>query len=168
MSECATCGAAIDVEKTPGLCPACLILGVLQPLGTVTNAETTFITPADLDDDQFGPYYPVRRIGEGGMGVVYLAEQTHPVRRQVALKVVKLGMDTKQVIARFETERQTLALMDHPAIARVYDAGTSRRGRPYFVMEFVDGIPITDYCDEHRLRIKERLELFIQVCVAVQ
>src|SRR5689334_980436 len=98
-----------------------------------------------------GPYQLLERIGEGGMGTVYMAEQTHPVRRRVALKVIKAGMDTRQVIARFEAERQALALMDHPNIARVLDAGATDAGRPYFVMELVQGLPITRYCDEARL-----------------
>ncbi|MFO0887852.1 MAG: serine/threonine-protein kinase [Isosphaeraceae bacterium] len=115
-----------------------------------------------------GPYILREPIGEGGMGVVYVAEQDEPVRRRVALKVIKPGMDTKQVIARFDMERQTLALMDHPNIARVLDAGSTESGRPYFVMELVRGQPITDYCDEARLSIPERLELFVLVCRAVQ
>jgi serine/threonine protein kinase/Flp pilus assembly protein TadD len=115
-----------------------------------------------------GLYKLLEQIGEGGMGIVYMAEQTHPVRRQVALKIIKPGMDTKQVIARFEVERQALALMDHPGIARVLDAGTTDSGRPYFVMELVRGVPITDYCDGEKLSIRERLELFVQVCQAVQ
>ena len=102
------------------------------------------------------------------MGVVYMAEQTQPVRRRVALKIIKPGMDTKQVIARFEAERQALALMDHPNIARVLDVGTTGLGRPYFVMELVQGVPITDYCDRERLPISERLALFVPVCHAVQ
>ena len=115
-----------------------------------------------------GPYKLMEQIGEGGMGVVYVAEQTQPVRRKVALKVIKPGMDSNQVIARFEAERQALAMMDHPNIARVLDAGTAPSGRPYFVMELVRGIPITDYCDRERLSIRERLELFVLVCRAVQ
>ena len=110
----------------------------------------------------------MEQIGEGGMGVVYVAEQTQPVRRKVALKIIKPGMDTKQVIARFEAERQALAMMDHPNIARVHDAGATESGRPYFVMELVRGIPITDYCDREQLSIPERLELFVLVCRAVQ
>jgi eukaryotic-like serine/threonine-protein kinase len=115
-----------------------------------------------------GPYKLLEQIGEGGMGIVYMAEQTQPVRREVALKIIKPGMDTKQVIARFEAERQALAMMDHPNIAKVHDAGATESGRPYFVMELVRGIPITDYCDRERLSIPERLELFVQVCRAVQ
>ncbi len=115
-----------------------------------------------------GRYELLQRIGEGGFGVVFRAEQREPVSRQVALKIIKLGMDTRQVVARFEQERQALALMDHPNIARVFDGGATESGRPYFVMEFVDGVPITEYCDTHRLSLRERLELFIPVCQAVQ
>jgi WD40 repeat protein/serine/threonine protein kinase/tetratricopeptide (TPR) repeat protein len=115
-----------------------------------------------------GPYKLMEQIGEGGMGVVYVAEQARPVRRRVALKIIKPGMDTKQVVARFEAERQALAMMDHPNIARVLDGGATESGRPYFVMDLVRGIPITDYCDHGRLSIPERLELFVQVCRAVQ
>jgi serine/threonine protein kinase len=115
-----------------------------------------------------GPYKLLQQIGEGGMGVVYMAEQLEPVRRKVALKIIKPGMDTRQVIARFEAERQALAMMDHPNIAKVHDAGATESGRPFFVMELVRGIPITEYCDQHRLPIRERLGLFKQVCQAVQ
>jgi WD40 repeat protein/serine/threonine protein kinase len=115
-----------------------------------------------------GAYRLLQRIGEGGMGVVYMAEQTQPVRRRVALKIIKPGMDSHQVIARFEAERQALALMDHQNIARVLDAGTTESGRPYFVMELVNGVPITRYCDENKLTPRERLELFVPVCQAVQ
>jgi serine/threonine protein kinase len=113
-------------------------------------------------------YKLLRVLGEGGMGIVYLAEQEEPVKRQVALKVIKPGMDSKRVITRFEAEKQALALMQHPHIAGVYDAGLTLTGRPYFVMEYVKGIPITDYCDHHKFTIKERLRLFIEVCHAVQ
>jgi serine/threonine protein kinase len=115
-----------------------------------------------------GPYKLLEQIGEGGFGVVFMAEQQQPLRRKVALKVVKPGMDSKQVIARFEAERQALALMDHPNIAHVLDAGTTDTGRPYFVMELVKGIPITQFCDQSRLTTQERLRLFISVCGAVQ
>jgi serine/threonine protein kinase/tetratricopeptide (TPR) repeat protein len=115
-----------------------------------------------------GPYKLLSILGEGGMGTVYLAEQAQPVRRRVALKIIKLGMDTRSVIARFEAERQALAMMDHPNVAKVFDAGTTEAGRPYFVMEHVAGIPITEHCDRHRLSTPERLELFDQVCQAVQ
>ena len=102
------------------------------------------------------------------MGVVYMAEQDEPVRRKVALKIIKPGMDTDQVVARFEAERQALAMMDHPNIARVLDAGTTDTGRPYFVMELVKGVPITEYCDDNQLTPRERLELFVPVCQAIQ
>jgi WD40 repeat protein/serine/threonine protein kinase len=115
-----------------------------------------------------GPYRLMEQVGEGGMGVVFVAEQHYPVRRKVALKVIKPGMDTKEVVARFEAERQALALMDHPHIARVLDAGVTDRGRPFFVMELVRGIPITDYCDRAHMGVRERLGLFVQVCQAVQ
>ena len=131
---------------------------------------------ADLDPPIFltppgtviGRYKLLEPIGEGGYGTVFMAEQTSPVQRTVALKIIKAGMDTRQVIARFEAERQALALMDHPNIAKVFDAGVTESGRPYFVMELVKGIPITKYCDEHKLPLRARLELFIQVCQAVQ
>jgi len=115
-----------------------------------------------------GPYRLLQKIGEGGMGIVYMAEQEKPVRRTIALKIIKPGMDTDQVIARFEAERQALALMDHQNIARVLDVGTTDAGRPYFVMELVKGVPITEYCDQNRLSPKERLELFARVCQAIQ
>jgi WD40 repeat protein/serine/threonine protein kinase len=118
--------------------------------------------------ERIGPYRILSVCGEGGMGTVYVAEQEHPIRRRVALKVIKLGMDTEEVIARFEAERQALAMMDHPSIAKVFDAGATEDGRPYFAMELVQGEPITTYCDRHRLGIQERLALFVQVCHAVQ
>ncbi len=118
--------------------------------------------------DRVGRYEILEQLGEGGFAVVYLAQQSEPVRRRVALKILKPGMDTKEVLARFEAERQALAMMDHPHIAKVFDAGATEQGRPYFAMEYVDGTPITDYCDEYRLSIKDRLMLFIQLCEAVQ
>jgi serine/threonine protein kinase len=117
---------------------------------------------------QVGRYKLLQVLGEGGMGIVYLAEQHQPIRRQVALKVIKPGMDSKQVLARFETEQQALARMEHPHIARVYDAGMAPSGRPYFVMEHVKGLPITEHCDKHKLTVEERLQLFLHVCEAVQ
>jgi TPR repeat protein/serine/threonine protein kinase len=126
------------------------------------------IAPTEKPGDRIGRYKLLEQIGEGGCGVVYVAEQQEPVRRRVALKVIKLGMDTKQVIARFDAERQALAIMDHPNIAKVLDAGATGTGRPYFVMELVRGSKITDYCDQHQLSPRARLELFIQVCRAVQ
>jgi non-specific serine/threonine protein kinase/serine/threonine-protein kinase len=115
-----------------------------------------------------GPYRLLEIIGQGGMGEVWLAEQKQPVRRRVALKLIKAGMDTREVVTRFESERQALALMDHPAIAKVFDAGSTPQGRPYFVMEYVAGMPITDYCDKHKLTTRDRLALFIHVCEGVQ
>src|SRR5262245_36675520 len=115
-----------------------------------------------------GPYRLMEPLGEGGFGVVFLAEQQVPVRRKVALKVLKAGMDSRQVVARFEAERQALALMDHPNIARVFDGGVAPSGRPYFVMELVKGVPITDFCDQNQLTPSQRLELFVDVCAAVQ
>src|SRR5580693_4956831 len=115
-----------------------------------------------------GRYHLLQKIGEGGMGEVWLAEQKEPVRRRVAIKLIKAGMDTREVVARFESERQALALMDHPSIAKVFDAGSTPQGAPYFVMEYVAGTPITDYCDNHRLNTRDRLELFMHVCEGVQ
>ena len=117
---------------------------------------------------RIGPYKLLQQIGEGGMGVVYMAEQTEPVKRRVALKIIKPGMDTRQVVARFEAERQALAMMDHPCIARVLDGGQTESGRPYFVMELVHGLAVTDYCDQRRLTPRERLKLFVPICQAVQ
>ena len=131
-------------------------------------SPTTSIPLSEKTGDRIGPYKLLQQIGEGGCGVVYMAEQDQPIRRRVALKIVKLGMDTKQVIARFEAERQALALMDHPNIAKVHDAGATATGRPYFVMELVRGLKITDYCDEKKLSTQQRLELFTTVCQAVQ
>ncbi len=130
--------------------------------------ETDPLRRDEAIGSQIGPYRLLRCLGEGGCGVVYLAEQEKPVRRRVALKIIKLGMDTKSVIARFEAEQQALALMDHPNIARVIDAGATDKGRPYFVMELVHGVKFTTYCDEHNLSLTERLYLFIQVCHAIQ
>ena len=126
------------------------------------------VIPAEKLGDRIGRYKLLQQIGEGGCGVVYMAEQEEPVRRRVALKVIKLGMDTKSVIGRFEAERQALALMDHPNIAKVLEAGATDTGRPYFVMELVRGTKITDYCDQNNLSTRERLDLFMQVCRAVQ
>src|SRR5262245_48332259 len=138
--------------------------------------------PAEKPGDKIGRYKIREKIGEGGCGVVYVADQEEPVRRQVALKIIKLGMDTQQVIARFEAERQALAMMDHPNIAKVFDGGVTGStesqisnpkphipgGRPYFVMELVQGARISDYCAQHNLTTERRLQLFIQVCQAVQ
>ena len=130
-------------------------------VGSISLSEATAGTV-------IGPYHLLQKIGEGGMGEIWLAEQKQPVRRRVAIKLIKAGMDTREVVTRFESERQALALMDHPAIAKVFDAGSTPQGRPYFVMEYVTGIPITDYCDKHKLSMRQRLELFVAVCDGVQ
>jgi non-specific serine/threonine protein kinase/serine/threonine-protein kinase len=140
-----------------------------HPTGPSENLETTRgEEPLTETPRQIGPYRLLEKLGEGGMGEVWLAEQTEPVQRRVALKVIKQGMDTKQVVARFEAERQALAMMDHPAVAKVFDAGATPEGRPYFAMEHVHGVPITEFCDRHKLSNRERLELFMQVCEGVQ
>jgi serine/threonine protein kinase len=140
------------------------------PLPALENdaAEAGLESVDERIGTQIGPYKLLQKLGEGGCGVVYMAEQEKPVRRRVALKVIKLGMDTKNVIARFEAERQALALMDHPNIARVLDAGATETGRPYFVMELVRGVRITEYCDQNNFDTRQRLGLFIQVCHALQ
>ncbi len=136
--------------------------------GQAPAGEATIDLPgSDRPGTQIGAYKLLQEIGEGGMGVVYMAEQVHPVKRRVALKLIKPGMDSRQVIARFEAERQALAMMDHPNIAKVLDAGTTETGRPYFVMELIKGTPLTRYCDEHHLTLDDRLELFVVVCNAV-
>jgi serine/threonine protein kinase/tetratricopeptide (TPR) repeat protein len=170
MSNCPQCGQELGSGDPAGLCPKCLIQGAFdssvgadasgtEPIGTATAAST---------DDDFGRYHIVRPLGEGGMGTVYLAQQLEPIHRRVALKVVKLGMDTAQVLARFNNERQALAMMDYPNIAQIFDAGATTNGRPYFVMEYIDGAPITQYCDRKRMTTGERLALFLGVCRAVQ
>ena len=142
--------------------------------GNFLEPSAATLQPAAEQDIQerpgtlIGPYKLLQQIGEGGMGVVFLAEQSQPVQRRVALKIIKPGMDTRQVIARFAAEQQALALMDHPNIARVFDAGATESGRPYFVMELVKGVPITEYCDQQHLTPQQRLELFIPVCHALQ
>jgi serine/threonine protein kinase len=134
------------------------------PEATASFGDTNLHQPGMM----VGPYKLLPQIGEGGMGTVYMAEQTQPVQRRVALKIIKAGMDSRQIIARFEAERQALALMDHPNIAKVFDGGVCAVGRPYFAMELVKGKPITSYCDEHHLTRQERLGLFVHVCRAVQ
>ena len=137
-------------------------------LATGSGPASAAASAGEGPGTRLGPYLLLELLGEGGFGAVFLAEQQQPVARRVALKIVKLGMDTRQVVARFEQERQALAVLDHPNIARVLDAGATATGRPYFVMDLVQGIPITDYCDQHRLAIDDRLALFVQVCQAVQ
>ena len=143
-------------------------LGRFLQNGGAGNAATIDPPIAEQLDTHIGPYKLVEEIGEGGMGSVFMALQKEPIRRKVALKVIKPGMDSRQVVSRFEAERQALAMMDHPNIARVIDGGATESGRPYFVMELVKGIPITDYCDRYRLTTDERLELFGDVCRAIQ
>ncbi|HZW88128.1 MAG TPA: serine/threonine-protein kinase, partial [Myxococcaceae bacterium] len=126
------------------------------------------LPPGAQEGQQIGPYQLVHRVGAGGMGEVWEARQLRPLQRRVALKLIKAGMDTRQVVARFESERQALALMDHPTIARVLDGGSTAEGRPFFVMEYVDGVSITAFCDERRLPTEERLALFVRVCEGVQ
>jgi eukaryotic-like serine/threonine-protein kinase len=133
-----------------------------------SHPTASMIGQTDALGARIDRYRLLSPLGEGGCGIVYLAEQEQPVRRRVALKVIKPGMDTKQVIARFEAERQALALLDHPHIAHVLDAGTTAEGRPYFVMEYVKGIAIVNHCDRHRSTIQERLQLFLSVCEAIQ
>jgi len=143
-----------------------------ESLAEAGSEKTQVLSDSDIPLEgagaMIGRYKLLEEIGEGGFGVVYMAEQVAPVQRQVALKIVKAGMDTREVVARFEAERQALALMDHPSIARVFDGGVTQAGRPYFVMELVRGIPITEFCDQRSLSTAERLKLFIQVCHAVQ
>jgi len=168
--RCASCGLVLDPPGPGGLCPVCLLkMGLEASVGTAGPGMETVapVTPGAVPG-VIGPYHLLQVIGEGGMGLVYLAEQREPLVRRVALKLIKPGMDTREVLARFEAERQALAVMDHPNIARVLDAGLGPGDRPYFVMEYVAGIPITDYCDRHRLRNAERLQIFLQVCSALQ
>jgi serine/threonine protein kinase len=144
-------------------------LGTISPPGPAANLGATVDDPTREGPGRLiGPYKLLEQIGEGGFGVVFLADQTQPVRRKVALKVLKPGMDTRQVVARFEAERQALALMDHPNIAKVFDGGATPSGRPYFVMELVRGVAVTEFCDRNHQTPRERLELFVSVCQAVQ
>ena len=171
--RCPNCSAELAEDLREALCPQCLMKLALSE-GDREESETSSTTtlPSLQKDwenpEQIGPYRILQTLGEGGMGIVYLAEQREPIRRRVALKVIKLGMDTKEVIARFESERQALALMNHPNIAKVLDAGSTESGRPYFVMDYVSGTPITEYCDDHRLDTKARLRLFLPVCKAIE
>src|SRR5947207_2100256 len=171
QKKCEECGAELPANAPQGLCPRCL-LKLQLPNGPDPAAEAQTISMALPLDEKPGTmierYKLLEKIGEGGFGVVYVAEQREPVKRKVALKIIKLGMDTRQVVARFEAERQALALMDHPNIAKVLDAGATETGRPYFVMELVRGIKLTDYCDQNHLATRDRLDLFIKVCQAIQ
>ena len=160
---CPQCGARLAAGLPAKLCLRCLLSFGLKS----ATSEEPASSPADLDDE-FKHFSIIEKIGEGGCGIVYRALQRTPIRREVAIKVIKLGLDTRTVIARFEAEQQALALMDHPGIARVFEAGATAKGRPYFVMELIRGERITDYCDRQRLTITQRLELFTEVCQAVQ
>ncbi len=179
---CPQCGTILSPDALEGLCPKCVGRAAFdmpsahpstpEPRLADLSAEglageMARLKPEEIGD-QIGPYKLMEQIGQGGFGTVWVADQEKPVRRRVALKIIKLGMDTKEVIARFEQERQALAMMDHPHIAKVLDAGATQWGRPYFVMELVRGIKITDYCDQANLPTADRLALFIQVCHAVQ
>jgi hypothetical protein len=167
--RCSRCEAPLSGAEVKGLCPLCLITAVTAE----STEETIERQPQPAAEEEaiskrIGRYKLLQRIGEGGCGIVYMAEQMEGVRRRVALKIIKLGMDTRRVVARFEAERQTLALMDHPNVAKILDAGTTANGRPYFVMELVKGVRITEYCDKQHLTTPERLALFTHVCHAIQ
>ncbi len=163
------CGKDADLRReVERLLQAHLELGSIRGAGASVVSETTDAVSVERPGTQIGPYKLLQELGKGGMGVVYMAEQSRPVERRVALKVIRPGMDSREVIARFEAERQALALMDHPNIAKVLDANTTESGRPYFVMELVRGVPITKYCDDKQLNPRERLELFVPICQAVQ
>lgn len=174
-SHCPACGTSLPAGGHVSFCPCCLLRAGLshdepaEPTPELPQASEDDVTaPREAPGALIGRYRLLEEIGEGGFAIVYLAEQTAPVTRKVALKVLKPGMDTREVVARFEAERQALALMDHPNIAQVYDGGVSASGRPYFVMELVKGVPLTRYCDDQRLTIPRRLELFLDVIEAVQ
>ena len=164
---CPACGGQLVVGSKGAMCPACMLQAALAE-----DPDAGGASPQDPRGEQpgtrIGHYKLLEKIGEGGFGIVWMAEQEEPVRRRVALKIIKPGMDTREVIARFEAERQALAMMEHPNIASIFDGGTTETGRPFFVMELVEGVPITTYCDANQLTTKERLELFMEVCHAVQ
>ncbi len=156
IRKCSSCGTELPADSPSALCPRCSPPRPVDLAGPApeTGPAGTLLVPSPLSEkpgDKIGHYKLLQEIGAGGFGVVYMAEQEEPVRRRVALKIIKLGMDTKEVIARFEAERQALALMDHPNIAKVLDAGATAGGRPYFVMELVKGDRITEYCDKNNL-----------------
>ncbi|MBN1567720.1 MAG: protein kinase [Acidobacteria bacterium] len=171
---CSKCGAKLPEDVAPeGLCPQCLLkLGLKsqdKKSETGSWAQDSGSTKWEAKTPgAIGPYRILEILGEGGMGIVYLAEQVEPIRRRVAIKIIKPGMDSREVLARFDAERQALAVMNHPNVAKVYDAGVTEQSRSYFVMEYVPGIRITDYCDMRCLSVRERLELFTKVCEAIQ
>jgi serine/threonine protein kinase/tetratricopeptide (TPR) repeat protein len=165
--RCAKCETELSDAVLGGQCPVCMV-DVIRASDAVDGRLGPGVPKPEEAGEHIGPYKLLEQIGEGGFGVVWMAEQEKPIRRRVALKIIKLGMDTKDVVARFEQERQALALMDHLNIAKVFDAGATQFGRPYFVMELVRGIRITDYCDQAKLPTEERLKLFMKVCHAVQ
>ena len=181
-TTCKHCDRPLPADNLGRICHACLLSEGLHSATDNDGPETALPTaPDDAFSRHFGPdplegatlgpggrYKILQMLGEGGFGVVYMAEQTAPVRRRVAIKVIKAGMDTRQVVARFEAERQALAMMEHPGIAKVLDGGETDEGRPFFVMELVRGTPITHYCDREQLDTPTRLALFLQVCQAVQ
>ena len=163
--KCFSCGAELPAEDPSPLCARCAATATAPAnKDGPTKTIDLFLPPlTEQPGDRIGRYKLLQQIGEGGFGIVYMAEQEEPVRRRVALKIIKLGMDTRQVIARFEAERQALALMDHPNIAKVLDAGATQSGRPFFVMELVKGDRITEYCDKNNLATRQRLDLFVQI-----
>jgi serine/threonine protein kinase len=175
MKRCSECGAQLPADAPGGHCIQCILRFGLTTLDEAAGPEESPPGPeekgvawAEKAGDRIGRYKLLEQIGEGGCGIVYLAEQEEPVRRRVALKIIKVGMDTRNVIARFEAERQALAMMDHANIAKVLDGGATERGRPYFVMELVSGVRLTDFCDRKQLSIRHRLEPFVAVCHAIQ
>src|SRR5262249_34495467 len=183
---CSACGAELPGDSLRELCAPCALERLVDGEAECSPQESARVSSAvsqsggwdeitalsfpstEKPGEQIGHYKLIEQLGEGGCGIVFLAEQEAPVRRRVALKLIKPGMDSRQVLARFEAERQALALMDHPNIAKVLDAGSTASGRPYFVMEWVKGIRITEYCDRAKLSTRERLTLFIEVCHAIQ
>ena len=171
---CSKCGAQLSSDAAPEcLCPQCLLNLGLESQGNEPDTAPWLQASGSpkreaQNPSVIGPYRILETLGEGGMGIVYLAEQIEPIRRRVALKIIKPGMDSREVLARFDAERQALAVMNHPNVAKVYDAGVTEQGRSYFVMEYVPGIRITEYCDMRCLSVRERLELFTKVCEAIQ
>src|SRR5262245_50247595 len=168
---CPTCGAVLVPGDSPS--PICVRCALDLALGSSSDDRPTELAAetggeAPLSQQRIGPYLLRRILGEGGMGIVWEADQEEPIRRRVALKCMRVGMNSAQFLARFESERQALALMSHPSIARAFDAGCTSDGHPYFAMELIDGPWITRYCDAHQLNIRHRLELFMEVCRGIQ